>query len=84
MATPRTSPSTRKAQPLDAERERRSPMPATIVLLVAFVLLAVTGVVTVVMPEISDAGEDEDGDAETEQRSAPAASQGSPDPSSGS
>lgn len=47
-----------------SEPERRSPMTATVVLLVGFLLLAIAGVFTVVVPEISDAGDEDAAEAE--------------------
>lgn len=49
------------------EPERSSPTAVTIALMFGFVLLAIVGVFTVVMPEVRDDGDDEqDGAAEVE------------------
>jgi hypothetical protein len=71
-----------KDETTSLEPERRSPVAVTVALLTAFVLLAIVGVVTVVMPEVSDAGDDEE--AETEAAAASDPPHGAAAPPAGS
>ncbi|UJR81855.1 Hypothetical protein I5071_39200 [Sandaracinus amylolyticus] len=50
--------------PTSAELQRGSPLAVTIGLLIGFVVLAIVGVVTVVVPEVTDDGDEETQDAE--------------------